>query len=40
LDEISSLWKQDRLFQPQLGDEMREKLIAGWEDTVKRVLTK
>ncbi len=38
LDEVRSLWKLDRSFEPQLSKEKREALIAGWKQAVSRSL--
>ena len=36
-DVIANLWRRDRLFEPAMGDDQRESLLAGWSDAVKRV---
>jgi glycerol kinase len=36
LNEVKSRWRQDTVFTPQMGDEKREKLIAGWHKAVER----
>jgi glycerol kinase len=40
LDELSALRKTDRIFKPKMISEERERLIAGWRDAVKRVLSR
>ncbi|MCF8482740.1 MAG: glycerol kinase GlpK [Rhodospirillum sp.] len=37
LDDLSSRWRRDRLFQPRLDGADRERLLAGWARAVKRV---
>ncbi|MDJ0948325.1 MAG: glycerol kinase GlpK [Alphaproteobacteria bacterium] len=38
LDEISNFWQQDRTFSPVLPAAERDRLYAGWQDAVHRVL--
>ncbi len=38
LEDISTLWKMDRDFRPQMGYQRRKHLYEGWETAVKRVL--
>ena len=38
-EEISHLWKKDRIFVPHMQEKTREKLYKGWKEAVKRVLT-
>lgn len=35
LKEVSSLWKEERVFEPQMSEERREQLHAGWKEAVK-----
>ena len=37
LDEIARLWHCERTFEPQMAEEERETLYAGWQDAVNRV---
>lgn len=37
LDEIARLWHCERTFEPQMAEEERETLYAGWQDAVDRV---
>uniref|UniRef100_UPI00385169B9 hypothetical protein n=1 Tax=Thermococcus bergensis TaxID=2689387 RepID=UPI00385169B9 len=37
-DEIAKMWKVEREFEPQMDEETREKLYAGWKEAVKRSL--
>ncbi len=37
-DEISKTWKVDRLFEPAMNNEEREKKYAGWKKAVSRAL--
>jgi glycerol kinase len=30
LDELSTLWKEDRVFEPQMSQERRDRLYEGW----------
>lgn len=34
--EIKALWELDRVFEPQMDAKEREKLLAGWDEAVKR----
>lgn len=36
INEIRDLWKVDKVFQPQMEPELREKLYKGWLEAVKR----
>jgi glycerol kinase len=36
-DEIAKAWKLDRRFEPQMSDDQRESLYAGWKEAVNRV---
>ena len=36
-DEIAELWASDAVFAPQMPDEQRAVLYAGWQDAVRRV---
>jgi glycerol kinase len=36
-DEIASKWQLDRRFEPQMSEDQRESLYAGWQKAVKRV---
>ena len=36
-DEIRKNWQEDRRFEPQLADERRTELYAGWQRAVERV---
>ena len=38
-EEISHLWKKDRIFVPRMQEKTREKLYEGWKEAVKRILT-
>jgi glycerol kinase len=38
LDEIRSLWKADRTFEPQMSASQREELYVGWKRAVKCAL--
>lgn len=37
LDEIASMWRQERHFEPRMESEQRERLYAGWLEAVQRV---
>jgi glycerol kinase len=37
IDQISGLWQRDALFEPQMADERREQLLAGWAAAVASV---
>lgn len=37
-DEIRSLWKLDRAFEPRMDIKKREQLVSGWKEAVKRSL--
>jgi glycerol kinase len=36
-DAIANLWKRDALFEPKMKADRRERLLAGWNDAVRRV---
>lgn len=38
LDEIKKLWSCDVIFEPDMEDEKRQKLIKGWHKAVSRSL--
>jgi glycerol kinase len=35
-DELASLWREDRRFEPNMSDEERDRLRAGWRRAVER----
>ncbi len=37
LDDIASRWRRERKFEPQMVNDRRERLYAGWRDAVRRV---
>lgn len=39
-EDFSSSWKRDRRFTPALAEEVRIRKYQGWQDAVKRTLTK
>jgi glycerol kinase len=39
-DLLDSLRKTDRVFRPKMGAEERERLMSGWHDAVRRVLSR
>ncbi|WP_148882579.1 glycerol kinase GlpK [Thermococcus aciditolerans] len=38
LEEIRSLWKAERVFEPTMDKETRERLYHGWKEAVKRAM--
>ena len=38
LDEIKRLWKAERVFEPTMDEETRERLYRGWKEAVKRAM--
>lgn len=38
MDEISKIWKEDRIFVPSMNEETREILYDGWKEAVKKCL--
>jgi glycerol kinase len=36
LDELEALWKIDRLFEPKMSADQRERLQAGWNKVLGR----
>ncbi len=34
LDEVASLWQEERVFEPRMSEERREHLYAGWREAV------
>ncbi len=39
LEEIATIWKQERLFEPKIEAGLRLDLLRGWQDAVRRTLT-
>ena len=37
-EELRSLWKLDRAFEPGMDPEARKKLLSGWNEAVRRSL--
>ena len=37
LDRPEAIWRRDRLFEPRIGADERDRLYAGWQDAVRRV---
>jgi len=37
-DDFTKIWQADARFEPQMSKAETEKLIAGWQDAVQRVL--
>jgi glycerol kinase len=35
LDELSALWQEDRVFEPQMSQERRDRLYEGWQAAVE-----
>lgn len=38
LDEIKSLWRAEKVFEPTMDEETRERLYRGWKEAVKRAM--
>jgi glycerol kinase len=38
LEELQKLWRAERVFEPTMSEERRERLYAGWKAAVKRAL--
>ncbi len=38
LDEIKSLWKAEKVFEPNMDEETRQRLYRGWKEAVKRAM--
>ncbi|NJE42587.1 glycerol kinase GlpK [Thermococcus sp. GR6] len=38
LEEIKSLWKAEKVFEPVMDEETRRKLYRGWKEAVKRAM--
>lgn len=38
LEELRKLWRAERVFEPTMSEEKRERLYAGWKAAVKRAL--
>ena len=36
LDDLTANWQQEREFHPAMDNELRERVIAGWADAVRR----
>ena len=36
-DVVADLWRRERLFEPAMGGDQRESLLAGWSAAVTRV---
>ncbi|WPZ32934.1 glycerol kinase GlpK [Thalassobaculum sp. OXR-137] len=39
MEGFAKQWKRDRRFEPAMKDDVRQRLLAGWRDAVKRTLT-
>ncbi len=39
VDELATLWSCERLFDPDMADDVRAPLVAGWRDAVRRTLS-
>jgi glycerol kinase len=39
LDELAGLWSREQCFEPGMTAEVREPLVAGWHDAVRRTLS-
>lgn len=39
LDDIASQWRLNQSFQPDMANETRDQLLAGWQDAVSRTLS-
>ena len=37
LDEVATLWQDDKAYTPQVDDEARAQLYQGWRTAVERV---
>ena len=40
LDGFAATWKQERRFEPQMDDATRARKWSGWQDAVRRTLTR
>ena len=38
LDDISENWEVDKVFEPEMTEEKRKQLLAGWHKAVDRTL--
>ncbi|CAD5243791.1 glycerol kinase GlpK [Thermococcus camini] len=38
LEEIKNLWRAERVFEPKMDEETRERLYRGWKEAVKRAM--
>uniref|UniRef100_UPI000AB783C6 FGGY-family carbohydrate kinase n=1 Tax=Thermococcus peptonophilus TaxID=53952 RepID=UPI000AB783C6 len=36
VEEIAELWKAEKVFEPNMDEETRERLYRGWKEAVKR----
>ncbi|MDJ0757938.1 MAG: glycerol kinase GlpK [Woeseiaceae bacterium] len=36
MEDLEALWQRDRLFEPDMDDQRRQALLAGWDDAVRR----
>jgi glycerol kinase len=36
VDDVQSLWREARRFEPQMGDDQRQALLADWRRAVER----
>lgn len=39
-EDLAGLWQRDRLFEPSMAADRRDRLYAGWREAVQRVLSK
>ena len=35
-DEVEQFWRAEKTFEPQMGDDQREELFAGWKNAVRK----
>jgi glycerol kinase len=40
IDDFAGMWKLDRRFQPAMEAAVRNRKWAGWQDAVRRTLTR
>ena len=39
-DDIKQYWRRDRLFQPQMSEPERRRLLAGWDEAISLVMNR
>ena len=38
LNEIKRIWKRDSIFRPKMNKKLRNKLLQGWQQAIRKTL--